>query len=116
MSKKLYYCNTIYGVSPPSDVNPLILQRHSRDKILIFCAREGQLIRLNNKVKNDSQYKNIHLLVCGWWEFQVLGLIDKAIQLNIEELNRWDVFVILNRARIDKVFTPILSLIENFCK
>ena len=109
MSTELFYCNTIFGVSPPSDINPLILQRYRGKKILVLCCREGQLIRLRRLQINPETL----LLACGWWDAKEAGIVTEEGFLNKKELLNWDVVVILCRERIQDLYLPLLLSIED---
>ena len=110
---KLYYCNTIYNANPISDVNPLILQRYQREKILIFCAREQQVQRIKNNTSAEDENR---ILVLGWWEMKDMGFITETYGLNFKEIDKWDIIVIVSKARIDPLFSSLLRVVEGYCK
>jgi hypothetical protein len=66
---KLYTCSTHYDTSPPTDINPLILQLHEDGKILVLCAREGMVTRIRNRIKEPGYLNAFQEVDCyGWWD------------------------------------------------
>jgi hypothetical protein len=108
----IHYCNTHYDISPPIDINPLILQRFSDKVILVLCARDGQVKRINNlTVRNPD----LTVIPCGWWNLQEFQIFREG-KINRDVLNTFDVIVILDRTRIHKTFMPHVEELEEILK
>jgi hypothetical protein len=91
---KVHYCDSIYN-KPIQDLNPLILLAYPDKDILVICAREGQQIRLSRLAK---------ITVASWWDHDQFNDEDKLLS--------FDVVVILDRDRIDPLFSDMLSWVE----
>jgi hypothetical protein len=65
--------------------------------------------------KKDWPYPDMVLTAYGWWEAEDRGLFSEH-DLVRDEIDSHDAVVILNRARIDELFVPLLFLVENHCK
>ena len=114
---RLHYCNTIYDYNPIQDVNPLILQRYFDGQVLVLCAREGQVTRVNKMLaSNDYSYTDQVVLCYGWWDVSNMGLFLPTGELVPDELMSYDAVVILDRHRIDPIFLEILDVVETACK
>jgi len=98
---RLYYCNTIYKTEPPSDINPLILQKYRDGRVLVLCARDGQKARIQRQ-------KLIGITAFGWWDPQVQG---KAINFSA-----YNAVVILDKKRIDASYQDLLEYVEGTCR
>ena len=114
MPPKVYYCNTIY-CKPISDINPLILQKHKRDRILVLCAREGQVKRITTMLCNP-EFAHLDILHYGWWDADNMGLLDEDGSINYQDLCIHDLLIILDRRRIDALFHSLLVAVETFCE
>jgi hypothetical protein len=108
MKPKLYYCNTHYTTSPPTDINPLLLQRYPNHKMLVLCAREPMIKRIDALCLP-------RVLCVGWWDLEEAGLFERGF-LCFDELYSYDVVVIIGRDRIDNSFCSILKQIEHILK
>ena len=91
---KVHYCDSIYN-KPVQDLNPLILQAYPKKNILVICAREGQQIRLS---------KQTHIVVASWWDTDHFNSLQKLLS--------FDIVVILDRKRVDPIFSHVLLWVE----
>lgn len=107
---RLFYCHTHYDLKPPVDINPLILQRYPTETILVLCAREGMVKRIDKmKAAPDYPYPKQTILALGWWDLK--GEISATLVLEC------DVVVVVGKDRIDKKFLPLLYEVEQLlCK
>ena len=103
MSSKLYYCNTVYSCKPPSDINPLILQKYKGKSILVLCCRDGQMTRIDKLALNNVYHY-------GWWKLKDIGFVDEDGYIDYEELDQWDLVVILDKKRIQEIYLPLHHL------
>lgn len=110
---RLYYCNTIYKVDPPSDINPLILQKYKNKHILVLCAKEAQVIRINILIKNRDYVD--YITHYGWWDIENNELVNDYGIIKTFELERYDAVVILDKRRIDPMFYKYLGQVEARC-
>lgn len=109
---RLFHCNTHYNTKPPTDINPLILERYKRSKILVFCARKGMLKRISKMISDlKYPYPDQKIMSCGWWETDLFE-ITKGGEVDLIKLLAYDVIIIVGRERIDKSFLPIVESIE----
>lgn len=100
MIQRIFYCNTLYSVKPPVDINPLILLRYKKEKILVLCARASMIKRANQALKGTRDRDRIDIY--GWWDLR-----------DIDFLDHYDVIVIVGRDRISHEFHPLLKNIED---
>lgn len=108
MAARLYYSNTIFSVSPPQDINPLILEIYRGKRILVLCCRDGQIIRLRKRESDCGAF----LAYRGWWDAQKIGIVNSDGYIDREQLLSWDAVVILCRDRIQDLYLPLLQSVE----
>lgn len=115
MPKKpvLHYSNSNYSTDPITDINPLLLQKYNKHKVLVLCAREGQCVRINKMaLHSNNQNHNQSLVSYGWWDSQRMGLVTNAGEIDEDKLYSYDAIILLDKHRIDKVFTPLVEAVE----
>jgi len=114
---RLFQCNTHYGIDPPMDINPLILEKYQRSRVLVLCAREQQCQRIYKLMQDVEFYPDMHLVAYGWWEAEKMGLVDMD-ELCYKEVASYDAVIVLNRNRIHPLFAPLLEEVEELleCK
>lgn len=101
----LYYCDTTYLSEPPTDISPLILQKHTGQPILVMCARQGMVQRIN-ALPESSLYR-CEVEAVGWWE-----LTDRTLGDLIDNLHNYYAAVIVSRDRINEQFYDKLKRFE----
>jgi signal recognition particle GTPase len=109
---ELYYCNTHYNTFPPVDINPLLLRKYSNEKILVICARQGMIKRIDNASQVRAEtYPKQSVVTCGAWELETKGLVTPQ-GVNRIRLSEYDVIIVVGRTRIASQFIPQIKKIE----
>lgn len=101
----IHYCNTNYNTSPPTDINPLLLQRYKASHILVLCAREQMVDRINEMIGLRETPTDQNICPIGWWDLD-------SEETSIED---FDVVIIVGKTRIDERFHEMLKVIEKKC-
>jgi len=101
-------------MKPPQDINCLLLQKYKDNNILILCAREGMINRINKVVKNILLSKN-NITIAGIWGIKDIKLIRNDNIFDYDLLSTYNPIFICGKSRIDSNMYPIYELIENFC-
>jgi len=106
---KIYSCSTHYDTSPPTDINPLILQLHEDGKILVLCAREGMVIRIRKRITESGYLKPFQEVHCyGWWD--LTGENYENI-VGSKALLSYTALVLVGPERIDPSYKPLVDTV-----
>ena len=105
---KLHCCSVNYQVSPPVDINPLLLRLYEGKNVLVICAREGMYHRIERVLKLDS-YSGPRIDLRGIWEE------DQAHVFNRGLITSYDAIFFIGRSRIDESYENIARAIESYC-
>jgi hypothetical protein len=105
---RLHYCSPNYEVSPPLDINPLLLRLYEGKNVLIVCAREGMYYRIQRAINSDNYY-GTRIEIRGIWEE------DKTQTFNRGLVTSFDAVIVIGRKRIDESYEKIMKAIESYC-
>ena len=106
---KLYTCSTHYDTSPPTDINPLILQLHEDGKILVLCARDGMVTRIRKRIKEPDYLKPFQEIDCyGLWDLTKDNYEDIV---GHRALLNYTAVIFVGPERIDPSFKPLVNTI-----
>jgi hypothetical protein len=115
MPARRYSCETVYSGSVISDINPLLLEAYPRAKILVMCAREQQMVRLENLLKTREDLAS-RLVLCGWWEARKKDLFNSDGLLDRKVIDIYDIVVLLTPGRIDGAFSHLVQQVTDYVK
>lgn len=101
----IHYCNTNYQTQPPVDINPLILQRYKSAHILVLCAREQMVSRIEEMIETNGTSIDQNICPMGWWQ----------LSLQEESIDDFDVIVIVGKDRVDERFHEMMKVVEDKC-
>lgn len=103
----LLYSDPDYNYLIPIDIAPSLLTDLLGNKILIVCAREGMIMRLNSCLSQNPLYQGQEFDVMGIWEVK----LDNIAKL----VHNYQKVVIVGKSRIHQIYLDELKAVEKAC-
>jgi hypothetical protein len=111
---KLHYCKTNYNLTPPLDINPLLLQKYKDKNLLIIVSKEQQEDRLLRYLSECPIDHGCKVFVSSWWDLEGDFGLSLIGETSLNPLAGFDGIVIVGRERVDAKFEQLVLMVESF--